>query len=146
MYLMQYYHEHNLVPRTIDEDLKFTVEINDGQKHSFKKLAVDLGVEYDLIRELNPQYKTSYFPKNDGRLKLVIPVSVKEAYLKKYSPVNYARIVEEKKRIAEALNQQKIREEQQLLKKENIDPIDRIEGLIVKELYSEERTTVNISL
>lgn len=145
MYLMQYYHEHNLVPRVIDEDMKFTMEINDGQKHSFKKLAADLDVEYDLLRELNPQFKTSYFPSNDGRWTLIIPVSANEKYMKNYAPISYAKMIEEKKREKE-LAELKIIEAQMLLKKENIDPINRIQGLIVKELYSEERETINISL
>ena len=96
MYLMQYYHEHNLKPTAIDEDLKFTVEIRDGQKHNFKALAQALDVDYDLLKSLNPQYKQSYFPKNDGHLSLVIPTSAVENYLKNYSPVSYRKLLEKR--------------------------------------------------
>ena len=146
MYLMQYYHEHNLKPTAIDEDLKFTVEIRDGQKHNFKALAQALDVDYDLLKSLNPQYKQSYFPKNDGHLSLVIPTSAVENYLKNYSPVSYRKLLE--KREAEMAEIEVARKEKEMLlyKREKLDPIDRIEGLEMRSLYSVQEQQVNISL
>ena len=146
MYLMQYYHEHNLEPKAIHEDLKFTIEINDGQHHNFKTLAKSIDVEYELLRSLNPQYKQSYFPKNSGRLILSIPVSAHESYMKKYNPVTYKKYLE--KQELELAEIEAARKEEELLKykREKIDPIERIEGLVIRNLYSFEEQVINISL
>ena len=70
MYLMQYYHAHDLIPRRVDEDLKYVEKINDGKHHNFYKLSQELGVSYKLIRSLNPQFGTNSIPKNNGSLTL----------------------------------------------------------------------------
>jgi len=149
MYLKKYYQEHNLSPRAVDANLMNTININDGQKHSFKTLANKLNVEEELIRLLNPQYKRSYFPSNGGHLNLVIPSSKYEDYLRSYSPIAYKNLLEKRqeKKVAAAKEDQERREAQmKMYKRNNINPVNRIRGLVVRELYSEEVQTVNISL
>lgn len=146
MYLMQYYHEHNLEPKAIDEDLMFTMDINDGQHHNFKTLAENIGVEYSVLRSLNPQYKLSYFPKNDGHLSLRIPVSAHINYMKEYNPVTYKKFLEKQAKELKEIEEAKLEEELLKYKREKVDPIERIEGLIVRNLYSFEEQVVNISL
>jgi len=146
MYLMQYYHVHNLSPNIVDEDKKFTVSIEDGQRHNFKELAENLNVDYDLLRELNPQYRKSYYPSNNGHLSLVIPASKSELYMKHYSPISYKKLLEKRElRKQEAIAAKK-EEELKLYKRDTIGQMDQIEAIELRTIYSEERQTVNISL
>jgi len=108
MYLMQYYHAHDLVPAIVDEDIKYVTRIQDGKAHNFKDLSQSLGVSYQTIRALNPQFKTIYFPKNDGHLNLVIPSSKYEKYLELYNPTGYQQLLGEL-RLIEHLNKEQAR-------------------------------------
>jgi len=146
MYLMQYYHVHNLSPNVVEEDKKFTVSISDGQRHNFKELSEDLQLDYKLLKELNPQYRKSYFPSNDGHLSLVIPVSKTELYMKHYSPISYKKLLEKRALKKQEVLAAKKEEELKLYKRDTIGKVDRIEALEVRQIYSEERQTVNISL
>ncbi|NNE27355.1 MAG: lytic transglycosylase domain-containing protein [Saprospiraceae bacterium] len=97
MYLMQYYHAHDLVPQDVSEELTNVVEINDGKRHNFTKLAEDLGVSYRTIRKLNPQFKTNYIPKNKGQFTLVIPRTKYEKYLELYDRKALGDLLRERK-------------------------------------------------
>ena len=45
IYLMQYYHYHNLTPTSMDKDLIQTISISDGKKHNLHTLSADLNVD-----------------------------------------------------------------------------------------------------
>ena len=110
MYLMQYYHAHDLIPEDVSEELTNVVEINDGKRHNFTKLAEDLGVAYKTIRKLNPQFKTNYIPKNKGQFMLVIPRSKYEKYLELYDRKALGDLLRERqehKQMREQLNRMK---------------------------------------
>jgi membrane-bound lytic murein transglycosylase D len=96
MYLMQYYHAHDLIPDRVDEDLKYVEKINDGISHNFHTLSKELDISYQLIRDLNPQFATNNFPQNNGTLSLVIPASKYDRYLELYHPEEYAEILKER--------------------------------------------------
>ena len=110
MYLMQYYHAHELIPQDVSEELTNVVEINDGKRHNFTKLAEDLGVSYKTIRKLNPQFKSNYIPKNKGQFTLVIPRSKYEKYLELYDRKALGDLLRERKEhqeMKERLNRMK---------------------------------------
>ncbi len=102
MYLMQYYHAHELIPSSVNEDLRNTVAIKDGKRHNFAQLSKDLGVSYEIIRKINPQYKTSSFPENNENMILNIPASRFEVYMEKHDQDAYQRFLVER-----ALKEQK---------------------------------------
>ncbi len=97
MYLMQYYHEHNLVPVNIEDDIKYVYEIKDKKHHSFNQLAAQLDLPVETLRTLNPQFKKSSFPKHDGDLILIIPNSKYERYVELFHPHLYKDILADKK-------------------------------------------------
>ena len=110
MYLMQYYHAHELIPQDVSEELTNVVEINDGKRHNFTKLAKDLDVSYKTIRKLNPQFKSNYIPKNKGQFTLVIPRSKYEKYLELYDRKALGDLLRERKEhqeMKERLNRMK---------------------------------------
>ena len=146
MYLMKYYHEHNLQPTLPNTDLINTMKINDGKGHSFKKLADVLDVDYKMLRYLNPMYKTKSFPKNDGHHTLIIPSSRKMMYWSMYDKDTYRSIIAKKEKIQE----EKERQEElvarallrpQLSRSEYIDPIVYLKLVSIRDRYS-----VNIAL
>lgn len=132
MYLMQYYHYHNLTPRTLDKDLKYTVCINDGKKHSFYKLSKDLDMSYELLRKLNPQFKSNYVPKNDGSISLVIPRSKYEEYLKIYDLESYNALVENRRQ----KRLDRLSEIQKMMEKDKVEPVTQIQAIPPKQVFS----------
>lgn len=144
IYLMQYYHVHKLVPDLIDKDMRNTIKISDGRSHNFLKLSKELGVSYNVIKALNPQFSTKYFPKNTGHLSLVIPQSKFEKYLEVYDEVSYENYLE-KRREEELKKEQDALEK---LKRPNVEPFNYLEAVEPpKHIYSEAfNMGINISL
>jgi len=146
MYLMKYYHAHNLRPASQEADVKNTMKINDGRGHSFKKLSEQLDVDYATLKYLNPMYKTRSFPKNDGRHTLVIPASRKMTYLSIYNPEAYvllqnqkAAILQEKERKALLLAK--------ALERPQLNQIDRLNGIVYQQVTSLHRhSNINIAM
>lgn len=124
MYLMRYYHYHDLSPRNVETDLMYTREVNDGKAHNFYTLAKDLEMDFNTLKQLNPQFQTQYFPKNTGHLTLIIPDSKYELYLEKYDPEVYNAIV--KRRRQDALRQ-KIKEQLMLQKSREVTPVEPLD-------------------
>lgn len=144
MYLMQYYHYHNLVPRMIDKDLKYTVEIKDGLKHSFYELSKQLDVPYRTIKSLNPQYRSAYIPANNGEYSLVIPRSAHETYLSLFDKEAYASMMEERRE--SRLN--RLAEIQKLMEKDRVKPLNNIDQIKPTRVFSDitMQESVQISL
>ena len=146
MYLMKYYHEHNLQPTLPKSDLMNTLKIKDGIGHSFRELANELDVDYKTLRYLNPMYKTKSFPKNDGRHTLIIPASRKMIYWSLYNVDKYQNIQIQKARMRE----EKDREEElkaRALMRPQLSMSQYIDPIIYHRLISNrERYNVNIAL
>lgn len=144
MYLMKYYHAHELSPSVLHEDIRSTIKITDGKGHSFQKLAERLDVDYKTLRYLNPMYKTKSFPKNSGNLSLIIPASRKNIYLANYDPNAYA-IIRKQKELKERKKQELL--EAQAIQLAKILPIDRVETLVYDRLLSQEwQGKLNVSM
>lgn len=143
IYLMQYYHYHNLSPAPMDNDIINTISINDGRRHNFKKLAEDLGVDYTTIKYLNPQFKTEYIPENLGHYSLVIPISKYDQYLKNYDKLSYSKMLETR---AQKTHERK-RELNKLKRSRRINHLVEIQMIEPQIVYSLGSTpSVNISL
>jgi len=130
MYLMQYYHDHNLSARSVDNDLKLHISISDGKGHNLQRLSKELDLDYKILHTLNPQYINGQFPKNNNTLYLNVPLSRYEKYLELHAPTAYKLLLEER-REEELL---KLKEEQQRkleeLRKELISPL-----LTIRKIY-----------
>ncbi len=143
MYLLNYYHVHNLVPADINSDLTNTIKIYDGKGHNMRTLAKKLDVNFQTLASLNPMYKNYIFPKNDGRLGINIPKSTYEKYLSVYDKKAYHRIIEERKQKAELA---KKKAKKKIKKKEKLKHIDAIDLLEYNTLLSLEEQRTDISL
>jgi len=139
MYLMQYYHYHNLSPRLIEKDRKYTVAIDDGRKHSFWRLSKDLDMSYKLIKDLNPQYKSNYIPKNDGKYKLVLPRAKYEDYLREYDMVAYKNLIESRRQ----QRLKRLAEIQKMMEKDRVEPLNNIEAIPPRQVFSAAETAVS---
>jgi membrane-bound lytic murein transglycosylase D len=142
MYLMQYYHIHNLTPRMVDRDIKYTTSISDGKSHNLYKLSQKLDIPYKTMRLLNPQYRQGYIPKNDGDYTLVIPRSRYEDYLKAYDPMAYHELI--KKRRAKRL--MRLEEIREIMAHEKLPPISNIEFISPKVIQSEVVMQESVSI
>ena len=133
MYLMQYYHYHNLTPRIVDNDIKYTISIADGKKHNFYQLAKDLDLPYRTLKDLNPQFRSSYIPKNDGSYALVIPRTKYEDYLKIYDQQAYNDLIEQRRQ----RRLSRLAEIQKMMEKDKVEPLTDIETLEPKKLVAD---------
>jgi len=137
IYLMQYYHEHNLVPQGISNEVKYSTVVTDGKRHRFSTLARDLDMELKDLKILNAQFITDHFPKNDGHLELVIPKNKEERYLELYDPALYKAQLEQKNEIALQATKEKMVKSRLLQQLHPIDRLvfDRIRHKRVKKIY-----------
>jgi hypothetical protein len=92
-----------------------------------------LDLSYRTLKKLNPQFKSSYIPKNDGRYSLVLPQSKYEDYLKIYDIESYNKLIESRrqnriKRLAEI---------QKMMEKDRVEPLKEIEQIAPKQVYTE---------
>ena len=142
IYLMQYYHYHNLTPRTMDQDLVHTVSISDGKKHNLYTLAKDLDIDYGKLKSLNPQFKTKYLPKNKGHYSLVIPRSKYESYLENYDPISHT-VMLEKRMLKKQLVEKERREE---VRDRKIETMQMLQAIDPQFIYPNAyHTSINIS-
>jgi len=136
IYLMKYYDQHNLVPTTVDDDIKYTTSIYDGKRHKFDVLAKRLGMSYGNLKTLNSQFTTNDFPMNDGEVALVIPQDKYESYLEYYDPEAFQLVQAQQRAESLERRQEAIRTAQV----EALQPIariryDRIRHKRVKKIY-----------
>ncbi len=75
IYLTQYYYAHDLQPDALEFDYHntSTAHVYDGL--SFKDISKASGLDFDLIKELNPQYIRNYIPEHKGQYTLTLPTS-----------------------------------------------------------------------
>jgi membrane-bound lytic murein transglycosylase D len=142
MYLMQYYHYHNLTPELPDAELKYTVAINNGKPHNFYKLAQELDMSYNTIKQLNPQFQTRSIPKNNGQHTLVIPRSKYETYLKLHDQDAYNQLLEKRRtRKLKRMNELQIQNT-----KATIQALSTIEPIALKEVLSKEQILAGVNI
>lgn len=80
-YLMNYYHDHELSPSIVEDELKYTASAEVFHHVSFDKLSKETGVPVELIKLLNPSYVKSYIPKNIKGRVLTLPEEPMYGYL-----------------------------------------------------------------
>ncbi len=88
-YLMNYYYLHDLNPREISDDIKYTASFKVYEKTDLKKLGKALDIDFDLIKYLNPVYVKDYIPApEDGEYNLItLPDHKMSAYIQRFSSV-----------------------------------------------------------
>lgn len=79
-YIMNYYCEHNICPMTAELPIKTDTVIVDKNVH-FEQIARVLGVETDLIKTLNPQYRQNIVAGYTSPSSLRLPANLVSAYI-----------------------------------------------------------------
>ena len=79
-YTMNYYKEHNLVPRKIDMTLVTDTVIVDEPLH-LKQVAEVLNIPVQAIRDMNPQFKRDIIPAVKDKYALKLPENIISSYI-----------------------------------------------------------------
>lgn len=137
VYLMQYYHEHNLVPQRVNQEVRYSTEITDGKGHLFSVLAKELDVELKALKMLNAQYVTDRFPKHTGNRSINIPADKLERYLELYDPEAYKTMLIEQKELELAATKAELVKSRMMRKLHPIDRLvfDRIRHKRIKKVF-----------
>lgn len=136
MYLMQYYQAHNLKPDSVNRHLSQVVNITDGKRHNFKKLAEDLNIDYKVLMNLNPQFRTGYFNEYNGTQELTIPHAKYDNYLELYDYAKYRELLIDR-REKEITNRREV-----LLSKDLISRLTPLEPIIYRRLKHKRKKKV----
>lgn len=89
IYLMTFYHEHDIQPAPMELDLQITQAITVHRKLSLHRVAQVTGLRPAVVVELNPQYLKGYLPGMAGGHRLRLPKRVVPAmreYLNTFPP------------------------------------------------------------
>ncbi len=93
MYLMNYYHEHNLEPITPTGLFQSTVEVVPVKDLNLSDLSVNLNIDIKVLKFLNPLYKKNVIPvstNEDKQYTLILPDNRLYEYYKIYDEVSFA--------------------------------------------------------
>lgn len=87
LYLMNYYHTHNLSPKGFVEDFQETEVVLPTEKMSFVEISQRLNIDLNSLRNMNPMYKTDKVIGN-GDYPLRLPTSRLHMYYIEYDEKN----------------------------------------------------------
>lgn len=72
-YAMNYFDEHNLTPRTINMPL-FTDTLRVNRQLHLAQVSEVLGIDLQLLRDINPQYRRDIIPGNSQNFSISLPL------------------------------------------------------------------------
>jgi len=72
-YLFEYGNEHNIYAKNSKITFFETDTIHVKRKLTFQKIQTEIGIDKDLLKKLNPQYKLNIIPSIDGANTLTLP-------------------------------------------------------------------------
>lgn len=72
-YLMSHFHAHDINPKLIEDELRYTVTAKTYDKIDLNHLAKSLNIEPRIIKFLNASYIKNFIPKSDGNYYLTLP-------------------------------------------------------------------------
>lgn len=81
-YICNYFQIHNIEAENPDLDEQLTSYIRIWEGLSFQSIADATGIEYELVKQLNPSYKRDYIPADMGGSYVVLPTRVMPAFAK----------------------------------------------------------------
>ncbi len=144
MYLTNYYQHHGLQPISLERAYYRSVLVKVKGEINLNKISSELGLDTQILKDLNPAYLKNRIPNSKGQYSLRIPSSVNEKYLEIYEPGVYSLLIEkreEAKRIKRLeIEKQKAAEElayRKSMARDTINALEEIVTLIFKSLHSE---------
>jgi len=104
MYLMKYYHIHDIQPATIADELMYTTTVTVHKNISLQDVSKHIGVDALTLQLLNPEYLKKYIPANKSGNELRLPTFSLVHYFEHYEPATFNKMIaDQKKREAEQL-------------------------------------------
>ena len=82
-YAMNYLDKHDIQPKTYDSTFIKTDTVNIHFKISFQKIAEEINMSEDLLKELNPMYRRNVIPNLNKPTHLILPEHKVVSFLKK---------------------------------------------------------------
>ena len=73
-YIMNYYDEHELIPRYPELDMQLIETVKIYERISFQMISEISGAPVDIIQKLNPSYKQRFLPTNRKGNYLILPM------------------------------------------------------------------------
>lgn len=98
MYLMNYYHIHEIQPATISDELMFTATVTVHESITLKDLSKNVGVDIVTLQLLNPEYLKKYIPAKASGNDLRLPTFSLVDYFRHYEPATYRMMIEDQKK------------------------------------------------
>ncbi len=82
MYICHYWDAHNLQPEPTEMEAQITSSTLVYETMTFSEISEATGVDYQMLKLLNPQYRQNYIPQSGEGHYLTIPTRVLPAFLK----------------------------------------------------------------
>ncbi len=145
MYLLNYYHYHDLQPNLLHSDFYKTTTVNVKGSLKLSEVAKTLNMEVPAnLALLNPEYSKGYIPKGSGQYTLRIPSYLLESYYRNYDKESYNSLLtaREERRKERLLKLQREEEElkSKLVVRDSMKALQEIVTLIYNSIQS---TTVS---
>jgi len=80
-YMMNYYYAHDLWPKQVDENLKFTASVKVFDQVKLRDIAKEYQLDFEIVKKLNPSYLKNFIPASEGKHYLTLPESHLYAYV-----------------------------------------------------------------
>ena len=138
MYLMQYYHMHNLQPLDLGDHMTQVIQVRHDGKLSFESMAAAIGTEKKVLQNLNPEFRNNFFKHHRGVQIVKIPAACYEAYLEKYDFESYKAMLKKQRELDLA----QIRNTTPLPHRERIMPLPSIKAIEYKKLRFKRQKTI----
>jgi membrane-bound lytic murein transglycosylase D len=90
-YICNFWEQHNLNPENPDMDLQITSYIRVWEGMSFSAISDATGIDYSVIKALNPGYKRDYIPANMEGQYVVVPTRVMTVFAKYLNSISSQR-------------------------------------------------------
>jgi membrane-bound lytic murein transglycosylase D len=87
-YICNYYQDHGIQPYDPDLDEQLTTYINVFEGLSFRDISEATGIDYEVIKTLNPSYKRDYVPPSEDGHFVVLPQRVMPAFVRYLNTVS----------------------------------------------------------
>ena len=80
-YIMNYYHDYNLVPEMPEDEFRFTATARISESLKFDGLSKEVGMPMAKIKAMNPAFLKNYIPNHTSEYYLTLPESKMYEYL-----------------------------------------------------------------
>jgi len=100
-YLFEYGNEHDIYPKNTKITFFETDTIHVKRNLTFQKIQTEIGIDKDLLKKLNPQYKLNIIPSIDGDNTLTLPKNYIEKFVLNETEIYNLPVNKNKREVSE---------------------------------------------